>query len=88
MSSRIARNKETGQFQVEIKGLAEPKSKEAARICQGEELLFRRYLTSRKIRPRYRSSVSVRKNMKSIVFGAPLSFADLLTGSCQRQRAD
>jgi superfamily II DNA or RNA helicase len=27
-------NKETGQFQIEIKGLAEPKSKEAARICQ------------------------------------------------------
>lgn len=27
-------NKETGQFQIEIKGLAEPKSKEASRICQ------------------------------------------------------
>ena len=27
-------NGETGQFQIEIKGLAEPKSKEAARICQ------------------------------------------------------
>ena len=27
-------NEETGQFQVEIKGLAEPKSKEAGRICQ------------------------------------------------------
>jgi superfamily II DNA or RNA helicase len=27
-------NKETGQFQIEIKGLTEPKSKEAARICQ------------------------------------------------------
>jgi superfamily II DNA or RNA helicase len=27
-------NKETGQFQIEIKGLVEPKSKEAARICQ------------------------------------------------------
>jgi superfamily II DNA or RNA helicase len=27
-------NQGTGQFQVEIKGLAEPKSKEAARICQ------------------------------------------------------
>ncbi|MDW9620201.1 DEAD/DEAH box helicase [Sinorhizobium meliloti] len=27
-------NKETGHFQIEIKGLAEPKSKEAARICQ------------------------------------------------------
>jgi len=26
-------NQETGQFQIEIKGLAEPKSKEAARIC-------------------------------------------------------
>src|SRR5437868_2968281 len=26
-------NKETGQFHIEIKGLAEPKSKEAARIC-------------------------------------------------------
>lgn len=27
-------NEETAQFQIEIKGLAEPKSKEAARICQ------------------------------------------------------
>lgn len=27
-------NKQTGQFQIEINGLAEPKSKEAARICQ------------------------------------------------------
>ena len=27
-------NEETGQFQIEIKGLAEPKSPEAARICQ------------------------------------------------------
>lgn len=27
-------NEATGQFQIEIKGLAEPKSKEAARICQ------------------------------------------------------
>ena len=27
-------NQQTGQFQIEIKGLAEPKSKEAARICQ------------------------------------------------------
>ncbi len=27
-------NAESGQFQIEIKGLAEPKSKEAARICQ------------------------------------------------------
>lgn len=27
-------NGETGQFQIEIKGLAEPKSKEAARICR------------------------------------------------------
>lgn len=27
-------NEQTGQFQIEIKGLAEPKSKEAARICQ------------------------------------------------------
>jgi restriction-modification enzyme MmeI-like protein len=27
-------NEETGQFQIEIKGLAEPKSKEAVRICQ------------------------------------------------------
>jgi len=27
-------NEQTGRFQIEIKGLAEPKSKEAARICQ------------------------------------------------------
>src|SRR5207248_8968907 len=27
-------NEESGQFQIEIKGLTEPKSKEAARICQ------------------------------------------------------
>jgi superfamily II DNA or RNA helicase len=27
-------NQQTGQFQIEIKGLAEPKSKEAVRICQ------------------------------------------------------
>ncbi|ESZ87890.1 MAG: DEAD/DEAH box helicase [Blastomonas sp. CACIA14H2] len=27
-------NEQTGQFQIEIKGLAEPKSKEAARICK------------------------------------------------------
>ncbi len=27
-------NEETGQFQIEIKGLAEPKSEEASRICQ------------------------------------------------------
>lgn len=27
-------NEDTGRFQIEIKGLAEPKSKEAARICQ------------------------------------------------------
>ena len=27
-------NEESGQFQIEIKGLAEPKSKEAERICQ------------------------------------------------------
>ena len=27
-------NEQSGQFQIEIKGLAEPKSKEAARICQ------------------------------------------------------
>jgi hypothetical protein len=29
-------NEQTGQFQIEIKGLAEPKSKEAARICQAD----------------------------------------------------
>ncbi|WP_459761504.1 hypothetical protein, partial [Lacticaseibacillus paracasei] len=27
-------NEESGEFQIEIKGLAEPKSKEAQRICQ------------------------------------------------------
>jgi len=27
-------NQQTGQFQIEIKGLVEPKSKEALRICQ------------------------------------------------------
>ena len=27
-------NEDTGQFQIEIKGLVEPKSKEASRICQ------------------------------------------------------
>lgn len=30
----IGFNQETGQFQIEIKGLVEPKSKEATRICQ------------------------------------------------------
>ncbi len=30
----IGFNQQTGQFQIEIKGLTEPKSKEAARICQ------------------------------------------------------
>jgi superfamily II DNA or RNA helicase len=30
----IGFNEESGKFQIEIKGLAEPKSKEAARICQ------------------------------------------------------
>lgn len=30
----IGFNEQTGQFQIEIKGLAEPKSKEATRICQ------------------------------------------------------
>src|SRR3546814_16216406 len=29
-------NEQSGQFQTEIKGLAEPKSKEAAHICQEE----------------------------------------------------
>ena len=29
-------NEKTGQFQIEIKGLAEPKSKEAGRICQDD----------------------------------------------------
>lgn len=32
--SNVGINHETGQVQIEIKGLAEPKSKEAARICQ------------------------------------------------------
>jgi len=32
--SNIGINHQTGQVQIEIKGLAEPKSKEAARICQ------------------------------------------------------
>ena len=32
--TNVGFNEETGQFQIEIKGLAEPKSKEAARICQ------------------------------------------------------
>ena len=32
--SNIGVNHETGQVQIEIKGLAEPRSKEAARICQ------------------------------------------------------
>jgi hypothetical protein len=32
--SNIGVNHETGQVQIEIRGLAEPKSKEAARICQ------------------------------------------------------
>src|SRR5579871_952650 len=32
--SNVGFNEQTGQFQIEIKGLAEPKSKEAARICQ------------------------------------------------------
>ena len=32
--SNVGVNHETGQVQVEIKGLAEPKTKEAARICQ------------------------------------------------------
>ncbi|MGH6770057.1 MAG: DEAD/DEAH box helicase [Xanthobacteraceae bacterium] len=31
--TNIGFNEQTGQFQIEIKGLAEPKSKEAARIC-------------------------------------------------------
>lgn len=33
-SSNVGFNKETGQFHIEIKGLAEPKSKEAQRICR------------------------------------------------------
>lgn len=32
--SNVGFNKQTGQFQIEINGLAEPKSKEATRICQ------------------------------------------------------
>ncbi|CAK0742391.1 putative ATP-dependent helicase YeeB [Azospirillaceae bacterium] len=32
--SNVGFNEETGHFQIEIKGLAEPKSKEAERICQ------------------------------------------------------
>src|SRR3954453_10950617 len=32
--TNVGFNPQTGQFQIEIKGLAEPKSKEAARICQ------------------------------------------------------
>jgi superfamily II DNA or RNA helicase len=32
--TNVGFNEETGRFQIEIKGLAEPKSKEAARICQ------------------------------------------------------
>lgn len=32
--ANIGFNKETGQFQIEIKGLAEPQSKEAKRVCQ------------------------------------------------------
>jgi superfamily II DNA or RNA helicase len=32
--TNIGFNEETGRFQIEIKGLAEPKSKEATRICQ------------------------------------------------------
>ena len=32
--SNVGVNRETGQVQIEIKGLAEPKSKEATRICQ------------------------------------------------------
>lgn len=33
-SSNVGFNKDTGQFHVEVKGLAEPKSKEAQRICR------------------------------------------------------
>ena len=33
-SSNVGFNKETGQFHIEVKGLAEPKSKEAKRICK------------------------------------------------------
>jgi superfamily II DNA or RNA helicase len=32
--TNVGFNEQTGQFQIEIKGLAEPKSKEAARICR------------------------------------------------------
>ena len=32
--SNVGFNEQTGQFQIEIKGLTEPKSKEATRICQ------------------------------------------------------
>jgi superfamily II DNA or RNA helicase len=32
--NNVGFNQETGQFQIEIKGLAEPKSKEATRICK------------------------------------------------------
>lgn len=34
LKSNVGFNEESGQFQIEIKGLVEPKSKEAARICQ------------------------------------------------------
>ena len=34
LRENIGFNESTGQFQIEIKGLAEPKSKEASRICQ------------------------------------------------------
>ena len=34
--SNVGFNPQTGQFQIEIKGLAQPKSKEAARICQDD----------------------------------------------------
>ena len=33
-TTNVGFNEETGQFQIEIKGLAEPKTKEAERICQ------------------------------------------------------
>lgn len=33
-SSNVGFNKETGQFHIEVKGLVEPKSKEAQRICR------------------------------------------------------
>src|SRR3954465_1701072 len=32
--SNVGVNRQTGQVQIEIKGLAEPRSKEASRICQ------------------------------------------------------